>query len=193
MAKLVVPIVVALLVSFQNYSQSKNDNDEDSLFEINTEPISGLTQWKNMKFGMFIHWGVYSIPAGIWKGKQIEKLGEQIMRHADISIEDYENIARQFNPIKFNAGEIVKLAKSTGMKYIVFTAKHHDGFSMFDSKFTDYDIVDFTPYKKDILDELANACRKHFIITDIFFLSSPYPSLPHCPTNKYTNDSSIMS
>ena len=169
MAKLVVPIVVALLVSFQNYSQSKNDNDEDSLFEINTEPISGLTQWKNMKFGMFIHWGVYSIPAGIWKGKQIEKLGEQIMRHADISIEDYENIARQFNPIKFNAGEIVKLAKSTGMKYIVFTAKHHDGFSMFDSKFTDYDIVDFTPYKKDILDELANACRKHDIKLGLYY------------------------
>ncbi|GIR18085.1 MAG: hypothetical protein CM15mP32_2720 [Flavobacteriaceae bacterium] len=92
--------------------------------------------------------GVYSIPAGIWKGKQIEKLGEQIMRHADISIEDYENIARQFNPVKFDAEEIVKLAKSTGMKYIVFTAKHHDGFSMFDSKFTDYDIVDFTPIKR---------------------------------------------
>ena len=145
MAKLVVPIVAALLVSFQNYSQRKNVNDDKSLFEINTEPISGLTQWKNMKFGMFIHWGVYSIPAGIWKGKQIEKLGEQIMRHADISIEDYENIARQFNPVKFDAEEIVKLAKSTGMKYIVFTAKHHDGFSMFDSKFTDYDIVDFTP------------------------------------------------
>ena len=163
MAKLVVSIVAALLVSFQNYSQSKNVKDDKSLFEINTEPISGLTQWKNMKFGMFIHWGVYSIPAGVWKGKQIEKLGEQIMRHADISIEDYENIARQFNPVKFDAEEIVKLAKSTGMKYIVFTAKHHDGFSMFDSKFTDYDIVDFTPYKQDILDELANACRKHDI------------------------------
>ena len=63
MAKLVVSIVIAFLVSFQNYSQSKNDNDEESLFEINTESISGLTQWKNMKFGMFIHWGVYSIPA----------------------------------------------------------------------------------------------------------------------------------
>ena len=169
MAKLVVSIVAALLVSFQNYSQSKNVKDDKSLFEINTEPISGLTQWKNMKFGMFIHWGVYSIPAGVWKGKQIEKLGEQIMRHADISIEDYENIARQFNPVKFDAEEIVKLAKSTGMKYIVFTAKHHDGFSMFDSKFTDYDIVDFTPYKKDILDELANACRKHDIKLGLYY------------------------
>ena len=169
MNKLLILIVAAILFSIQTYSQIKNDNSEKALGLVTTQSNSGLAQWKNLKFGMFIHWGVYSIPAGVWKGKQIEKLGEQIMRHADISIEDYENIARQFNPVKFDAEEIVKLAKSTGMKYIVFTAKHHDGFSMFDSKFTDYDIVDFTPYKKDILDELANACRKHDIKLGLYY------------------------
>jgi len=129
----------------------------------------GLKKWKNMKFGMFIHWGVYSIPAGVWEGKQIEKLGEQIMRHADISIDDYEAIARQFNPVNFDAEAIVKLAKNTGMKYIIVTSKHHDGFAMFDSKVTDYDIVDFTPYKKDILKELAEACKAHDMKLGLYY------------------------
>ena len=129
----------------------------------------GLKNWKNMKFGMFIHWGVYSIPAGVWEGKQIEKLGEQIMRHADISVSAYEDIARQFNPVNFDAEEIVKLAKNTGMKYIILTAKHHDGFAMFDSKVTDFDIVDFTPYKKDILKELADACKKHDMKLGLYY------------------------
>ena len=169
MNKLVILIATALQLSFQTYSQINNDNDEKILAAVSTQSNSGLEQWKNLKFGMFIHWGVYSIPAGIWNGNQIEKLGEQIMRHADISIKDYENIARQFNPLNFDAEEIVKLAKSTGMKYIVFTAKHHDGFSMFDSKFTDYDIVDFTPYKKDILNELAIACKKHEIKLGLYY------------------------
>ena len=72
-----------------------------------------------MKFGMFIHWGVYSIPAGVWKGKQIEKLGEQIMRHAKISVDEYEAIAKQFNPVNFDPDAIVKMAKNAGMKYII--------------------------------------------------------------------------
>ena len=103
-----------------------------------------------MKFGMFIHWGVYSIPAGVWKGKQIEKLGEQIMRHAKISVDEYEAIAKQFNPVNFDPDAIVEMAKNAGMKYIILTAKHHDGFAMFETATTNYDIVDFTPYKKDI-------------------------------------------
>ncbi|MCP4310299.1 MAG: hypothetical protein GY790_03465 [Bacteroidetes bacterium] len=135
----------------------------------NKSRAAALQQWKEMKFGMFIHWGVYSGPAGMWDGKQIEKLGEQIQRHARISHEDYQEVARQFNPVNFDPEKIVLLAKNTGMKYIVITSKHHDGFCMWDSKHTDFDIVDFTPYKKDIIAQLAETCRKHGIKLGLYY------------------------
>ncbi len=128
-----------------------------------------IKDWQALRFGLFIHWGVYSIPAGIWQGQQIEKLGEQIQRHADISHKDYMAIARQFNPVNFNADAVVSLAKQAGMRYIVLTAKHHDGFAMFDSAVSDFDIVDFTPYKKDILKQLADATRKHGLKLGIYY------------------------
>ena len=113
--------------------------------------------------------GVYSIPAGVWKGKQIEKLGEQIMRHAKISVDEYEAIAKQFNPVNFDPDTIVKMAKNAGMKYIILTAKHHDGFAMFETATTNYDIVDFTPYKKDILKQLADACKRHNLKLGVYY------------------------
>lgn len=120
-----------------------------------------LQEWSSMKFGLFIHWGIYSIPAGMWNGEQIEKLGEQIQRHAKIPHDEYAALAGQFNPVNFDADAIAALAKKAGMRYIVLTAKHHDGFCMFASEHTDFDIIDATPYKKDILGELAEACRRH--------------------------------
>ncbi|MEH6550574.1 MAG: alpha-L-fucosidase [Pseudomonadales bacterium] len=128
-----------------------------------------IQDWQDMRFGLFIHWGVYSLPAGVWQGQQIEKLGEQIQRHADISMADYEKLARQFNPVNFDADEIVQLAKRAGMRYIVLTAKHHDGFAMFDSAHTDFDIVDFTQYKRDILKQLADACARHGLKLGIYY------------------------
>ncbi|UCG59504.1 MAG: alpha-L-fucosidase [Phycisphaerales bacterium] len=119
--------------------------------------------WRSARFGMFIHWGVYSVPAGTHKGKQIPGIGEWIMQRAQIPIEEYEQYARQFNPVKFNADEWVRIAKNAGMKYIVITSKHHDGFCLWDSKVTNYDIMDTSPFKRDILAELAKACRKHRI------------------------------
>lgn len=119
-----------------------------------------LERWQKMKFGLFIHWGIYSIPAGVWEGKEIELLGEQIQRHANIPHDEYAALASQFNPVNFDAEAIVAMAKSAGMKYVVLTTKHHDGFCMFDSDYTEFDVVDATPYKKDILKELAEACRK---------------------------------
>ena len=101
-----------------------------------------LREWSEMKFGLFIHWGIYSIPAGMWNGEQIEKLGEQIQRHAKIPHDEYAALAGQFNPVHFDADAIVALAKKAGMRYIVLTAKHHDGFCMFASEHTDFDIVD---------------------------------------------------
>ena len=90
--------------------------------------------WREARFGMFIHWGVYSVPAGTYNGKQIGGIGEWIMNRGKIPVAEYRNYAKQFNPVKFNADEWVKLAKDAGMKYIVITCKHHDGFAMFDSQ-----------------------------------------------------------
>ena len=109
---------------------------------------------------MFIHWGLYSVPAGEWKGKLVPGLGEWIMNRAKIPVTEYEQLTNQFNPVKFNAEEIVRLAKNAGMKYIVITSKHHDGFAMYQSKVSKYNIFDATPFKRDPLKELADAARK---------------------------------
>ncbi len=115
--------------------------------------------WKDAKFGMFIHWGIYSVRAGKWDDKTT--YGEWIMHQAKIPRATYSALAKQFNPTQFNAEDWVKLAKSAGQKYIVITSKHHDGFAMFKSDASSYNIVDATPFKRDILKELAEACRKH--------------------------------
>jgi len=119
--------------------------------------------WRDARFGMFIHWGLYAVPAGEWKGKQIPGIGEWIMERAHIPVSEYEQLARQFNPVKFDADEWVRIAKDAGMKYIVITSKHHDGFCLWDSKVTNYDIVDATPFKRDLLGELSTACKKQGI------------------------------
>ena len=120
-----------------------------------------MAWWREARFGLFIHWGIYSVPAGEWDGET--GYGEWIMRNAKIPIARYEQFAGQFNPVKFNAKEWVDIAKKAGMKYIVITSKHHDGFSMYDTKVINYDIVDSTPFKRDVLRELADECRKQDI------------------------------
>jgi alpha-L-fucosidase len=115
--------------------------------------------WREARFGMFIHWGLYSIPAGTWDGKQIPGIGEWIMNNASIHVADYKALAGQFDPTGFSAHDIVALAKSAGMKYIVITSKHHDGFAMFDSKADPFNIVAATPFKRDPLKELATEAR----------------------------------
>ena len=119
-----------------------------------------LTWFHQAKYGLFIHWGLYAVPAGTWKGQRIPGIGEWIMNRAKIPVREYEQLAKQFNPVKFNADEWVQLAKDAGMKYIVITSKHHDGFALYDSKVSTYDVVDATPFKRDILKELQAACRK---------------------------------
>jgi len=119
--------------------------------------------WRDARFGMFIHWGLYAVPAGEWKGKQVPGIGEWIMERAHIPVSEYEQLAKQFNPVKFDADQWVRIAKNAGMKYIVITSKHHDGFCLWDSKVTSYDIVDATPFKRDVLGELSRACKKEGI------------------------------
>jgi alpha-L-fucosidase len=117
--------------------------------------------WRDARFGLFIHWGVYSVPAGTYKGKQVGGIGEWIMHSGRIPVAEYRAFAKQFNPAKYDADEWVRLAKEAGMKYIVITSKHHDGFGMFDSKVTQWNIVAATPFQRDPLKELAAACQKH--------------------------------
>jgi len=119
--------------------------------------------WRNDRFGMFIHWGLYAIPAGEWKGEKVSGIGEWIMEKGKIPVSEYEPLAGQFNPVKFDAEQWVQIAKNAGMKYIVITSKHHDGFCLWDTKYTDYDVIDATPFKRDILGELAQECRKQGI------------------------------
>ena len=116
--------------------------------------------WREARFGMFIHWGVYSVPAGVWKGEQSKHIGEWLMLDYKIPVAEYAALTKQFNPAKFNARDWVKLAKAAGMRYIVITAKHHDGFAMFHSHVSPYNIYDATPFKRDPLKELADACRQ---------------------------------
>ncbi len=118
-----------------------------------------MAWFREAKFGMFIHWGLYSIPGGVWDGKNIPSAAEWILNTAKIKIEDYHPLQKQFNPTQFDAKEWVRIAKDAGMKYIVITSKHHEGFGLWDSKLTNWDIGG-TPYKKDLLKQLAQACKE---------------------------------
>jgi len=131
-----------------------------------------LAWFKEAKYGLFIHWGLYSIPAGEWKGKPIPGLGEWIMNRAHIPVKEYEQLAKQFNPTKFNADAWVEMAQDAGMKYIVITSKHHDGFALFDSKVSNWNVVAATPFRRDILRELSAACQKRHMPLGFYYSQS---------------------
>jgi alpha-L-fucosidase len=148
-----------LLISYSLSSLQAQTNAKDDRMEW----------WREARFGMFIHWGVYAVPAGTYKGQKINRIGEWIMNRGKIPVADYQQFAAQFNPIHYDADAWVRMAKNAGMKYIVITAKHHDGFALFDSKASKWDIADATPYKKDLLKPLADACRKYGIRLGFYY------------------------
>jgi alpha-L-fucosidase len=131
-----------------------------------------LEWFRDAKYGLFIHWGLYAIPAGEWQGKRSLGLGEWIMFRTPVPVREYEKLATQFNPVKYNADEWVKLAKDAGMKYIVITSKHHDGFALFKSKASPYNVVDATPFKRDVLKELADACARQNMRLGFYYSQS---------------------
>lgn len=127
-------------------------------------------QWQELQYGLFIHWGLYSKLGGEWQGKQVTKgYSEQIQMWANIDQASYAEVAESFTAEQFNAAEICQLAKDAGMNYIVFTTKHHDGFSLFDTNTTDYNIVQKTPFGKDALQLLAKECEKHGLKLGLYF------------------------
>jgi len=133
------------------------------------EQTARMKWFREAKFGLFIHWGLYAVPAGEWKGKPIAGIGEWIMNRAKIPAKEYEQLATQFNPVKFDAEAWVQMAIDAGMKYIVITSKHHDGFAMYGSKVSQYNIVDATPFKRDVLKELSAACARHKIRLGFYY------------------------
>ena len=140
-------------------------------------------QWfQDAKLGMFVHWGLYSQTAGEWKGHPTRG-GEHFMLYERIPLKEYALIANDFNPTEFDAEKWVKTAKDAGIKYIVYTTKHHDGFAMYDSKCSDYNIVKRTPYAKDPLKELAEACRKEGVKLGLYYSLGRDWEDPDVPTN----------
>ena len=148
--KLLIPFLLLFIIKV----------DGQTNYTPSPENLKAREWFQNAKFGMFIHWGVYSVLGD----------GEWVMNTQRIDKQTYQKLPAFFNPIDYNPGEWVALAKAAGMKYITITSKHHDGFAMFDSKLTDWDIVDRTPYKKDVLRMLADECKKAGI--KLFFYHS---------------------
>ena len=141
------------------------------------EPPHRMTWWREARFGMFIHWGLYSTLGGEWEGfdygKEMEGASaEWIMLAADIPTDDYAALANRFNPTKFDASKWVGIAKDAGMKYFVITSKHHDGFSLFDTELSDYDIIDRSPFKRDVIKELADECARQGIRFGVYYSHS---------------------
>ena len=139
---------------------------------VNAQQLSKderMAWWREARFGMFIHWGVYSLPAGEWNGRQIGGIGEWIMNRGKISVRDYTEMAKQFNPVKYDPDAWVRMAKDAGMKYIVITSKHHDGFALFKTEASKWNVVDHTVYGKDLLKPLAEACQRHGIKLGFYY------------------------
>ena len=154
--------MIALLLSCSSKPKSESE-------PVLSEQEKRMEWWKEARFGLFIHWGLYAQPAGEWKGKEVPGISEWIMLRAKIPVREYETLASNFNPEKYDAEQWVLLAKQAGMKYIVITSKHHDGFAMFHSSASKYNIVDATPFKRDPLKELADACEKHGIRLGFYY------------------------
>lgn len=156
--KKVIYSLILLLTTVSLHAQTETDyiNESQSDFE-------NRMQWfTDAGYGMFIHFGLYSQLGGVWKGDSIEGYSEWIQSSADIPSQEYAMLTHTFNPVDFDAEHIVKTAKAAGMKYLVITTKHHEGFCLWDSKYTNFDVAS-TPFKRDILAELSESCKKHGI------------------------------
>ncbi|MBD3378009.1 alpha-L-fucosidase [candidate division KSB1 bacterium] len=150
-----------LIFSFLAVCSLYGQTEKSYLNETKDARDARMEWWRDARFGMFIHWGLYAVPAGEYKGQKVKGIGEWIQASLNIPRQEYEEFAPQFNPVKYDPDEWARLASEAGMKYLVITSKHHDGFCLWDSKVTDYDVVDATPYGKELLPPLVDACRRH--------------------------------
>jgi alpha-L-fucosidase len=183
-------IVLALLLT----STAASTLSSQVVRESAAQKDARMAWWRDARFGMFIHWGLYAVPAGTWKGERVPGLGEWIQERAKIPRDEYAPLAQQFNPTQFDADEWVRIAKDAGMKYIIITSKHHDGFALFDSKVSTYDIMDATPYRRDAIRALATAARGaglkfgvYYSIMDWHHPDAQAPAFPSYNSRTYKN------
>lgn len=156
-------IILSALLAAQTLSAQ-------SVAPVDTSKDSRMKWWREARFGMFIHWGVYAQWGGVYHGHNQARGGaEWIMNRSKIPVAEYKERAKSFNPVQYDPEYWVKLAKDAGMKYIVITAKHHDGFALFNSKASNWDITDATAYGKDLLKPLADACKKHGVKLGFYY------------------------
>jgi len=164
-----VPILLLMFAfsgaSFAEEVAFKGPYDDETVQQRDAR----MAWWREARFGLFIHWGVYAVPAGTHKGERIENIGEWIMHYGKIPVAEYQQYAKQFNPVNYDPEAWVRMAKDAGMKYIIITAKHHDGFAMFDTAASNWNIVEATPYGKDVLKPLAEAAQKHGIKLGFYY------------------------
>jgi len=156
------------------------------IFMLQNVQADDMNWWREARFGLFIHWGLYAVPAGSWNGETDH--AEWIRTTAEIPIDVYDGFRQEFNPVKFNADEWVKMAKEAGMEYIVITSKHHDGFCLFDSEYTDFDIMS-TPFKRDIMKELSEAAHKEGLKICWYHSIMDWHHPDYLPRRKWEKDS----
>ncbi|MEQ9290263.1 MAG: alpha-L-fucosidase [Cyclobacteriaceae bacterium] len=173
--KLIFPTLLFTLLSLNGCKPKPTETNDNPVAisnfseESQIEFDQRMKWWREARVGMFIHWGIYSAIAGIHNGQEVSGLSSWIMELGHIPTSEYKKYGEKFNPINFDADEWVRTAKNAGMKYIVITSKHHEGFGLWDSNVSDYDVMDFTPYKKDILKSLSNACKKQGIKFGLYY------------------------
>ena len=179
-------LLVALLVASSAARMSAQ--------ETPAEHDARMAWWRDARFGMFIHWGAYAVPAGTYHDQRVAGIGEWIMSRAHVPIAEYETFVHQFNPTQFDANEWVRTAKSAGMKYIIITSKHHDGFAIFDSKASTYDIMDATPYQRDVIKALSEAAHAqgmkfgvYYSIMDWHHADAQGPNAPDYNSRTWSN------
>ena len=187
--RLVVGLTLAIVGSRTAAAQSAAPRSETA-----AQKDARMAWWRDARFGMFIHWGLYAVPAGTWHGERVDGLGEWIMARAKIPGAEYAPLAKQFNPVQFDADAWVRTAKDAGMKYIIITSKHHDGFANFDSKVSAYDIVDVTPYHRDAIKALASAAHRaglrfgvYYSIMDWHHPDAQAPAYPDYNSRSFHN------
>jgi len=193
---MLIALLLAAAPAMQAAAQgaSKPGATQDFSHETTAQRDARMAWWRDAQFGMFIHWGAYAVPAGTYNGERVGSIGEWIMNRGHIPIAEYEKFARAFNPVKYDADEWVRIAKDAGMKYIIITSKHHDGFSMYDSKVSNYDIVHASPYHRDAVKALADAAHRqgmkfgvYYSIMDWHHPDAQAPEAPAFASNKFSN------
>jgi alpha-L-fucosidase len=169
-------LAMGLAVGCRGADEPGRESDEPSMREqwaqMHAAKAPQLEAFNEAKFGMFIHWGLYATPAGEWKGERMPGISEWIMQRAKIPRAEYAALAETFNPVKFDADEWAGIARDAGMRYMVLTSKHHDGFAMYDSEVSDYNVVDATPFGRDVVGELVAACERAGIRFGVYYSHS---------------------